>query len=204
MYRQNISNEEVTALESIQFEGSIFVVQTEKEQLEAAEYLKTQLVLGFDTENRPTFTKGVQDKISLVQISSSERAYLFRVNIMPLSKDVLKVLQSRKIKKIGLAIDDDLKRITTVNKKFYPRNFVDLQKIVGKYGILELGLKKISAIVLNGKISKAQRLSNWNARTLTESQQRYAATDAWVCVAIYNKLSEFECSENANNQLINQ
>ncbi|MFI3261288.1 MAG: 3'-5' exonuclease [Rikenellaceae bacterium] len=190
MYKQNISNDEVNALESIQFEGEIFVVQTEAEQKEAAEYLKSQSVLGFDTENKPTFTKGVPDKISLVQISSKERAYLFRVNKMPLSREVLLVLQSRRITKVGLAIDDDIKRITKVNQKFYPRSFVDLQKIVGGYGIKELGLKKISAIVLNGKISKAQRLSNWNAKTLTEAQMRYAATDAWVCAEIYNILKQ--------------
>lgn len=192
MYKQNISNEEVNDLEPIQFEGEIFVVQTEKEQVEAAEYLKTQSVLGFDTENRPTFTKGVPDKISLVQISSKERAYLFRVNKMPLLREVLLVLQSRRITKVGLAIDDDLKRISTVNRKFYPRNFVDLQKIVGNYGIKELGLKKITAIVLDGKISKAQRLSNWNAKTLTEAQKRYAATDAWVCAEIYDILTKNE------------
>ncbi|MFI3268045.1 MAG: 3'-5' exonuclease domain-containing protein 2, partial [Rikenellaceae bacterium] len=103
MYKQNISNEEVNALESIQFGGEIFVVQTEKEQLEAVEYLKTQTLLGFDTENRPTFKKGVPDKISLVQISSKDRAYLFRVNKMPLLRDVLLILQSRRITKVGLA-----------------------------------------------------------------------------------------------------
>lgn len=190
IYKQNISNDEVNLLESIQFEGEIFVVNTEKEQSEAVEYLKTQRVLGFDTESRPTFKKGVPSKISIVQISSKDRAYIFRVNKKPLSRAMLRILNSRQVLKVGLAIDDDIKRISTVNRWFFPQNFVDLQKIVGKYDIKELSLKKVTAIVLEGKISKAQRLSNWDAKVLTESQLRYAATDAWVCAVIYEKLTK--------------
>lgn len=188
MYKQNISNDEVSELPNIQFEGDIYIVHTQEAQLQAAEYLAQQKLLGFDTESRPTFTKGAQDKISLVQISSFERAYLFRVNLEPLIPEILKILQSRKIIKIGLALHDDLKRVASVSRKFYPRSFIDLQSIVYEYGIKELSLKKISGIVLSAKISKAQRLSNWNANYLTESQSRYAATDAWVCIEIYSKL----------------
>lgn len=198
MYKQNLTNDEVNALPNIQFEGDIFVVNTAEEQKEAAEYLASQSVLGFDTESRPSFTKGVQDKISLVQVSSNERAYLFRVNKTPLIYEVLRIFQSRKIVKVGLAINDDLKRVASVNQKFYPRNFIDLQKIVGKYGIKELGLKKISGIVMGAKISKAQRLSNWNANNFTESQLRYAATDAWICVEIYEKLLNSKIYDNEN------
>lgn len=189
MYQQNISNDEVNVLSSIQFEGDVIVVETDEEQLEAAKYLKQQSILGFDTENRPTFKKGVKDRISLVQISSSEKAYLFRVNQVPLIKEVLRILQSKRIVKVGLALDDDIKRIREISRfNVYANNFVDIQRIVGQYNIKELSLKKITAIVLNGKISKAQRLSNWNAKNLTDSQKRYAATDAWICVEIYNKL----------------
>lgn len=188
MYKENISNEDVNLLSTVQFEGDIFVVTTPEQQKEAVDYLASCKIIGFDTESKPTFKKGVKDKISLVQLSSEDRAYLFRISKEPLIKDVLMLLQSSEILKIGLALSDDIKRIAVASKRFTPRGFIDLQKIVSNYGIKELGLKKISGIVLGSKISKAQRLSNWNAVTLTEAQKRYAATDAWVCVEIYKNL----------------
>ena len=47
----------------------------------------------------------------------------------------------------------------------------------------------MSAIVLGVRISKAQRLSNWEAQALTPAQQLYAATDAWICREIYLRLT---------------
>lgn len=186
IYQENISNEDANILPLAMFEGDIVVIDT-IDQKEAEEYLSKQKIIGFDTESRAVFTKGVKDKISLVQLSGAEKAFLIRVNKTPLSKGIVSVLQSSKVIKIGLAIKDDITRMRGVNK-FTPRNFIDLQSIVKNYGINELGLKKITAIVLKQRISKAQRLSNWNAATLTTAQLRYAATDAWVCREIYNEL----------------
>ncbi len=187
-YKEKISNEESNALPLIAFDGDIIIVDTPS-QKEAAEYLASQKVIGFDTESRASFVKGTQNKISLVQLSGPDRAYLFRVNKSPLAPEVIKVLQSRKIVKVGLAIHDDINRMREVNPVFYPHGFVDLQSMVGDFGIREMGLKKICSIVLNHRISKAQRLSNWDAVNLTPSQQIYAATDAWVCLRIYEELT---------------
>ena len=189
-YRENISNEEVNDLPLISFDGPITVLDTE-DQEEAAAYLSQQQVIGFDTESRAVFKKGVKDTISLVQLSGPDRSFLIRVNKTPLSKGVISVLQSRRIVKVGLAIRDDLLRMKEVNR-FHPNKFIDLQSIVGDFGIREMSLKKITAIVMGHRISKAQRLSNWNAVSLTEAQQRYAATDAWICREIYNKLMQHE------------
>jgi len=71
---------------------------------------------------------------------------------------------------------------------FKPANFVDIQTIAQSYGILELSLQKIYAILFGKKISKSQRLSNWESPELTEQQQRYAATDAWASLQIYLQL----------------
>lgn len=187
MYKANITNDEVNELPLILFDGKISVMDS-KDQSEAEEYLLRQRVIGFDTESRATFKKGAPDTISMVQLSGPDRAFLFRVNKHPLSSVIIKILQSRTIVKVGLAIKDDLHKIRLVNPVFFPHNFVDLQTMVKNYGINEMGLKKISCLVLNHRISKAQRLSNWNAVQLTEAQIRYAATDAWICVEIYKKL----------------
>ncbi|MDE6482936.1 MAG: 3'-5' exonuclease domain-containing protein 2 [Rikenellaceae bacterium] len=190
-YRATITNEEVNDLPLTAFGGDIVVVDS-ADQREAAAYLSSQKLIGFDTESRATFVKGAHNTISLVQLSGPDRAYLFRVNICPLSPEIIRVLQSRAIIKVGLAIKDDIANMRTVNPLLYPHGFVDLQSIVGRFGIKELGLKKISAIVLGRRISKAQRLSNWNAVNLTEAQRVYAATDAWVCREIYRSLMTAE------------
>lgn len=186
-YRASISNEEVNDLSLTAFDGEIIIVDG-PDQSQAAAYLSSLDVIGFDTESRVVFVKGVRSTISLVQLSGPDRAYLFRVNLCPLSSEIVEVLQSRTIVKVGLAIGDDINRMQTVNRTLCPQNFVDLQSLVGHFGIEEMGLKKICAIVLGLRISKAQRLSNWNAVNLTEAQRIYAATDAWICLMIYRRL----------------
>ena len=69
---------------------------------------------------------------------------------------------------------------------------MDLQKIVWEYGIKDKSVKKMTAIILGFRISKTQQLSNWEAEALSESQCKYAATDAWVCREMYLKLMKSE------------
>ncbi len=187
-YVANISKEELELLPKAAFPGEIIVVDTPDQIEEACAYLMTQKQIGFDTESRATFQKGVVNKISLLQLSTPERCYLFRLCRIRLEKSILKILESPNIRKIGLATNGDLKELFAL-RKFRARNFIDLQTIVGDYGIKELGLTKISAIVLGHRVAKAQRLSNWEATQLTEAQQLYAATDAWICSCIYDKLT---------------
>lgn len=194
MFVNKISNEEVQELPRINFEGEVIVVESYDEMQQIGEYLMTFDVLGFDTESRVSFKKGEQNSISLLQISAGNRAFLFRLNRVNLTKHIIRVLESNKIKKIGVALKDDIRQLQ-IKGGFTPSGFVDLQKVVNNYGIGELSLKKICAIVLGASISKAQRLSNWNAQQLTEAQLVYAATDAWVCEQIYRKLIEYDRTE---------
>lgn len=187
-YIATISKEELETLPKAVFPGQIIVVDTPEQISEACAYLASQKQLGFDTESRAAFQKGVVNKISLLQLSTPERCYLFRLCRIRLEKAILKILENPDIRKIGLATNGDLKELFAL-RKFRARNFIDLQTIVGDYGIKELGLTKISAIVLGQRVAKAQRLSNWEASQLTEAQQQYAATDAWVCSCIYDKLT---------------
>ena len=187
-YIATISKEELENLPKAAFPGQIIVVDTLEQIAEACQYLSQFEQIGFDTESRAIFQKGVVNKISLLQLSTPERCYLFRLCRIRLDKAILKILENPNIRKIGLATNGDLKELYTL-RKFRARNFIDLQTIVGNYGIQELGLAKISAIVLGLRVAKAQRLSNWEATQLTEAQQLYAATDAWICSCIYDKLT---------------
>ena len=182
-----ISNDELAELPVAAYEGVIHLVES-PEQLEVAlEYLAKQTILGFDTETRPAFKKGQTFPVSLLQLSTSDQAFLFRINQTGLPIGLIKVLSSPKILKIGVAIRDDIKILQKI-EAFKPSGFIELQDLVKTYGIENFSLKKLSAIILGFKISKSQRLTNWDAPELTEQQLVYGATDAWVSCEIYKKL----------------
>ena len=183
----SISNEEVAALDAVQFDGEIVVVDNAAALADACRYLAGQSLIGFDTETRPSFTAGVTNKVALLQLFGGEKCFLVRLNRVGLSRDVVALLQNPAIAKIGAAVSNDILSLNAL-RHFKARGFVDLQTLVGDYGIEDKSLRKISGIVLGKKVSKAQRLSNWEAKILTPQQQMYAATDAWVCVEIYKRL----------------
>lgn len=187
-YLPKITNEEVSALSTHHFKGEIVVVDSTESMLRAEEILSHESVIGFDTETRPSFTKGVHYNVSLLQLSTKKCALLFRLQLVPLSPKILEILANPSVLKIGAAIRDDI-RILRAAQDFTPGGFIDLQTIIGKWGIEELSVRKMAAIVLAIRVSKAQRLSNWEATTLTPSQREYAAMDAWVCREIYQCLN---------------
>ncbi len=186
-YIESISNEDVAALPMVQFDGQVVVVDTPQALDEACQYLAQQSILGFDTETRPSFTAGVTNKVALLQLFGGEKCFLIRLNRVQMSKALTDILHRSDIIKVGAAVKNDIVGLTKL-RHFTAGGFVDLQDIVENYGIKDKSLRKISGIVLGKKVSKAQRLSNWEAKTLTPQQQMYAATDAWVCVAIYHQL----------------
>lgn len=187
-YRATISNEETSVLEAAEFTGPITVINTVKALEKACEFLSRQTILGFDTESRPAFQPGQHNQISLLQLYGGGRCFLIRLNKVPMIRALQSILKSDSIQKVGLDVKGDISELNTL-RHFKPGGFIDLQSIVRNYGIEELGLRKISAIVLGKRISKAQRLSNWSAKELTDQQIRYAATDAWVCLHIYQTLT---------------
>ena len=179
-----ISNEQTALLPAVEFRGEIRIVEHERDIAAACKTLAEQPVIGFDTETRPSFRPGVTFRVSLLQLSTPTVCYLFRLNKIPLAKPILQLLEDRRILKIGADVAGDLRQI----RHFRAGGFVDLQGIAPEWGIGEKSLRKLSAIVLGRRVSKAQRLSNWEAATLTDKQQLYAATDAWVCTRIYEQL----------------
>ncbi len=188
-FRSKISNEEVAALEAIRFDGEIVVVDNESMLEKACEELGAQQVVGFDTETRPSFKAGVVNKVALLQLSTYKRCYLIRLCKVKLSNRLLSILQRSDITKIGADVAGDLRSLGKL-RSFTPRGFVDLQSEVAKVGIEDKSLRKMSGIILGKRVSKAQRLSNWEAQTFTDQQKMYAATDAWVCLKIYDALAD--------------
>ena len=186
-YRENISIEELKDYDLSWFTGKIIVVDSHEKFDGIIAKLAKQKVLGFDTETRPSFRKGRKNKVSLIQLSEGNIAYLFRINKIGIPDKLADILADPGIVKAGVAIHDDLRFLKSI-RKFEPDGFVDLQKFVKEFGIDSSGLKKLSAIVLGFRISKRQQVTDWEASELTEAQQIYAATDAWVCYEIYRKL----------------
>ena len=182
-----ISNEQTALLPAVEFRGEIRIVEHERDIAAACKTLAEQPVIGFDTETRPSFRPGVTFRVSLLQLSTPTVCYLFRLNKIPLAKPILQLLEDRRILKIGADVAGDLRSLRQI-RHFRDGGFVDLQSIAPEWGIEDKSLRKLSAIVLRQRVSKAQRLSNWEAATLTDKQQLYAATDAWVCTRIYEQL----------------
>ena len=182
-----ISNEQTALLPAVEFRGEIRIVEHERDIAAACKTLAEQPVIGFDTETRPSFRPGVTFRVSLLQLSTPTVCSLFRLNKIRLAKPILQLLEDRRILKIGADVAGDLRSLRQI-RHFRDGGFVDLQGIAPEWGIGEKSLRKLSAIVLGRRVSKAQRLSNWEAATLTDKQQLYAATDAWVCTRIYEQL----------------
>ena len=193
MYSESITPKEMENLEFASFPGKIHVIDSVGAEFNRAiAYLRSQKIIGFDTETRPTFS---QDQprygVALLQLSGPDRAFLFRINKMGMHRRLCNLMASEKVVKVGAAIHDDIKGLQKKHD-FVPASFVDLQKIVCEWGIRDKSVKKMAAIILGSRVSKTQQLSNWEAETLSEAQQMYAATDAWVCREMYLKLMASE------------
>ena len=196
-----ISKIELNELPLIIFDGKIHCVRSDKDISYALKTLKKSKVIGFDTETRPNFKKGVSNsnKVALLQLATLNDAFLFKLHDVKLIEDIFAILSDKKIVKIGAAVHDDIKALNKL-KPFTPNNFVDLQKIVEQYGIGDKSLRKLTGIILKQRLSKTQQLSNWEREELDVGQQNYAATDAWVCVRIYNELKKLKKVEQPKNK----
>ncbi len=177
----------ISSLPIAQFQGKIIVVLTPGETEKAVRFLLSQPILGFDTETRPSFRKGHQHKVSLLQVATPDICFLFRLNYTGLTDSLIQLLEDESVLKIGLSWHDDINSLHKL-KEFKMGRFIDIQHHAKELGIEDLSLQKIYANLFAQKISKRQQLSNWEADILTDKQKSYAATDAWACIQIYNEI----------------
>lgn len=186
-----ISKEELAALPAAEYKGTVKVIDTEAGAIEAAALLGKEIVVGFDTETKPSFKKGQSNNVSLLQISTHDTCYLFRLNLIGLMPEVKAILENPDITKIGLSIHDDFHNLHKIFD-LSPAGFIDLQNYVKDFKIADNSLSKIYAVLFDRRISKGQRLTNWEASSLTPNQQIYASLDARACLEIYDFLEKGE------------
>lgn len=174
---------------AVLFDGRIITIDSPEAVDKAMIALSHESIIGIDTETRPSFRKGVHYNVSLIQLSTADTCFLIRLNRTGMPDSLLSLLESKHIVKVGLSLHDDYQALCK-RRSFKAGSFIDLQKFVGKYGIEEMSLQKIFAIIFGQRISKSQQLTNWENDVLTDKQKLYAATDAWACLKIYNQLNK--------------
>ena len=187
MFDAHISKEKLSSLPLADHPNPIVVIDTPAKEQTALTEIQEHSVVGFDTETRPSFTKGEEHQVALIQIATPVKSYLFRVHVLEFSTALKTFLTDEKIKKVGLSLRDDARAIRR-RGNFTPEGLIDLQLLCPAFGILDSSLQKVYAILFEKHMSKRQQLSNWEAAHLSDAQQRYAALDALACLQIYNKL----------------
>ena len=192
--KSNIAKADIAQMPNELFEGRIIVIHALADVEKAVNYLKGFPIVGIDTETRPSFAKGKTYEVSLLQLSTEDTCFLFRLNYIGMPKALVDLLQDSRQLKVGLSLRDDIQNLNRKHK-FEPRGFLDLQHYVKEMGIEAQSLQKIYALLFGKKISKSQRLTNWEADVLTDRQKGYAATDAWACVRMYKYMEELKRSQ---------
>ena len=177
------------------FEGRIEVIKSERETLRAVEYLRRCRLLGIDTETKPSFKRGVQHQVALLQIATGDNlCFLFRLNFIGFPSLLKSILEDPAIHKVGLSLHDDFRMLSQRTEEFHPAGFTDIQHIAVGMGIEDLSLQKLYANIFGLRISKNAQLSNWEAEVLDEKQRVYAATDADACIHLYKTMNELHQS----------
>jgi ribonuclease D len=187
MHVVSIEKQAVNQMTRVTFPGHIHIVDAISQVKSAVNALRTASVIGFDTETRPCFKRGDRHTVALLQLSTDDDAFLFRLNMTGIPAPLKELIEDDSIIKVGLSTTDDFHQLTRVCD-IHPAGFVELQQLVKQFQITDMSLQKIYAILFEQKISKGQQLTNWEAQHLTEGQQSYAAIDAWACLKIYQYL----------------
>jgi ribonuclease D len=185
--KKTITHEEINELPLKAFEGEVEVIEDGRRLANAFDEVSSAKVIGFDTETKPVFVRGHQNKVALMQIALPEKVFLIRLNKTGIQKEIIQFLENENIGKAGVALRDDIKALQRL-KPFEPGGVIEIADLAKKAGLEIEGVKKLTGLLLGFRISKSVQTSNWEAATLNEKQILYAATDAWVCLQIYNKL----------------
>ncbi len=189
MFPDQIEKSDLQQLPLIRFEGEIHVIEKPEDLDKALDFIGREPILGFDTETKPTFTKGAYNHTALIQFATLDQAFLLRINRFGIPDRLKKILENENICKVGISLRDDLKDLKKI-RPFRPAGFIDLNNIAKELGINQIGIKSLTGIFLERRVAKNQQTSNWENPKLTPGQKRYAATDAWVCMKMYDSLMQ--------------
>lgn len=205
----SITKEQVAAMPVVCLPGgiqSVTMIDSAAKAKMALRALNKCDYIGFDTETKPTFHRGGHvHKVALLQLSTDDHHFLFRLTVPGIFEMVRPLLENPEIIKIGLSVHDDYNALRR-RGEIDPAGFLDLQDYARTFHIADISLQKIYAIVFGGRISKGQRLTNWEASTLTEQQQIYAAIDSWACLRLYRfmRSGQFVPSQSPYFQLVEE
>lgn len=175
--------------QAVTFPGQIHLITHDRDLDAISDRLQSATQLGFDTETRPSFRKGEVFRVALLQLSTETDAFLFRLHTLTRFEPIKNILENKAVLKVGAAIRDDLKQLQKIFQ-FGPENFVELQDVAKRKGLQNFGLQGMTEEVLQLRLSKRRKLTNWEARELTDEQLIYAATDAWIGLRLFKKLAE--------------
>lgn len=189
--KTSITNEEINELPLAAFEGKVEIISTEEGLDQAFHEIMKVRVVGFDTETRPVFVRGQQHKVALMQIALDHKVFLLRLKSIGMTSHIIDFLQHEEILKVGVALRDDIKALQRL-KRFNPGGIFELTELTRQAGLQVEGVKKLTGLLLGFRISKSAQTSNWEAEHLNEKQISYAATDAWVCLKIYEQLKKLD------------
>ena len=185
--KTTITNEEINALPLGAFQGTVFLIDQADDLPKVFSEINKHEVVGFDTETKPVFVRGHQNKVALMQVALADKVFLIRINKTGIQPMITEFLENENVLKAGVALRDDIKALQRLNK-FTPNGVIELADLAKKAGLQEEGVKKLTGLLLGFRVSKTAQTSNWEAHALNEKQISYAATDAWVCLEIYKKL----------------
>ena len=181
---KRLDKETINQFPLIRFQGSIKVAENSKAFHRYAAKLRKQRVLGFDIECKPNFRRGPNNPPALLQLATSDQAFLFRLYPVMKLGPLAEILENPDIIKTGVAIKDDLQNLNKI-EEVKPAGFEDLAQLAQSLKIEQTGLRNLTAIFFRHRLSKSAQLSNWQKRPLTSSQINYAATDAWISRELY-------------------
>jgi ribonuclease D len=188
--RKEISKEELQDIPVAKYEGPIHLIDNREDIAACVERINKEKVIGIDTETKPSFRKGVMHRVALIQIATQHEVFLFRINQTGFSDELVSLLTNPQLLKVGIAFLDDIRDLQKI-RPFRAKNVIDLNISAKNLGYESIGAKKLSALVLGFRISKRQQTSNWEVKKLSDAQLDYAATDAWICLAIYQRMLEW-------------
>jgi ribonuclease D len=186
----NIAKEQINNLPLARYAGPVSVIARQRDLAGAVDYLSDETLLGFDTESRPSFRRGDNHPVALLQLAGVERVFLFQLQLLDNLDPLFSLLADPAIRKAGVAIRDDIRKLRDL-AEFSQANFVEISDLSRRLEVNNTGLRSLCAMFLGFRVSKGAQVTNWARRDLAENQIAYAATDAWVSRLLYLKLAAF-------------